>query len=213
MRAPTMRPGSQFSATFDPDNKAPMLRNQMTKDAMHSLSGATRNRLIGAVAYSVAGLSVRSVLSVAAFMALCHVGSALSSRGRCRTIRPRRNACGCAHVHASGGRETACGPRCRAAIRHGIPRCCDNRVRPARARGGDRTGDSTTARHNRRAGELRSPASIRFSGECQLRYLGFHRALGSGVSLWPRRSPLWFAADLWSARGTGRQQVYGSHPG
>jgi hypothetical protein len=71
MRAPTMRPGSQFSATFDPDNKAPMLRNQMTKDAMHSLSGATRNRLIGAVAYSVAGLSVRSVLSVAAFMALC----------------------------------------------------------------------------------------------------------------------------------------------
>jgi hypothetical protein len=66
---------SQFSATFDPENKAPMLHNQMTKDAMHSLSGATRNRLIGAVAHSVAGLSLRSVLGVAAFMAVCIVAA------------------------------------------------------------------------------------------------------------------------------------------
>src|ERR1700722_3329299 len=49
---------------------------------------------------------------------------------------------------------------------------------------------SATARHHRRARELRASAGAFLAGQCELRHLRLCRAVGTGLALWPRRSRL-----------------------
>ena len=96
--------------------------------------------------------------------------------------------------------------RYRSAVHHGFADFRDHRIWPAGAGERDREGHSPSARHHRRARELRASAGAFLEGQCQLRHLWLCRTFRGRLALRPRRPRLWLDADL-RRRSKGRAPI------